>query len=1068
MNILPILVSLASLTGQGQTPSKATMMAATWVSPPSLAGQVNYVKLRWVMDDGWFPNGGFNLYRTMGSQTVKLNAKPMAINTSTGDQMVGLATQQVVVGGQQRFFNATAGARTSSSTTFRAIVSGAQTAAATPGTSAASIRQGVAPLLQAFNSKLVKPAARSASASSAEQVGAARSHLILAAFMSDSNASAAGLGFTDNGTTPGITSLPGFNPGASMTYVLKAVMSGVETQVSSLNFVVGQDPLPPAPVVEAPVQLSEYGLTLHMEIPPGVDESAYGLLYFKVTRTDASDPAPVQLGKGPIFPAYLATTAGGEIPALTTYFDALDIFHIGPVKYSVTTCDAFGRTSAPVTISATFLNLLTPAPVPASEGSGVVSGQSVSANVNWVPSPDEGTNTAFVGHCQYQIDRTNDDGAPPRWGILTSNAGSNLASPNTLRIADLTGLYPSFAAAFVAALPRPEIVVPGAMQSLAHSLQTWTVAQVEAKYNMTTMLKPYVSVFNFSDTTVQPDHYYKYRVTAMFSKPLVRGSGATSQDVGVPAVVAPSAPGALGLVDNAPPPNLATITSSATNVLRLQPAHGVFIPGGQSASQGSVAAGRSMFGKYGGVLKGAAGRLTTSVPDNYGRMETLTWSEPAYSSLVSFDVYRANATGFSSTSAVNLSDADRGLRASAETTTQKGRAQVKLKLLPGLGAFRSSSSRHQFTYDTPPPPSAYVKIGHTKPGETTFVDLLPRCFANTYYYYVVPVNRWGLTGPAGSASKIKIKPSLPPSVPALLTVEATQNQTIVATIQPNLQVEDAEKYVLYRLAIPTSVTVTDSAGSQSTVTGGKFVSGTSPKVSAGTKVTASAFGRALLATGADSGGSIKFGIARKSSALSGFAAYQGQVKAALLNKLSIPEIPGILQAVLALTTYQPVGTTAVDPSGTAPVVITDTSAQSGSTYAYYIVAVNGQGMTSDPSAILDAEVMHVFANPPTLTSPPAYDTTKNSISFKVLSVGAQMFVIERALDGVTQSQWAQVGSVAADAAGAATVTDGMVRAGGQTYYYRVSAFDVDGNSSVHTPPNASAPVGYLQFSGKST
>src|ERR1019366_4425357 len=121
--------------------------------------------------------------------------------------------------------------------------------------------------------------------------------------------------------------------------------------------------------------------------------------------------------------------------------------------------------------------------------------------------------------------------------------------------------------------------------------------------------------------------------------------------------------------------------------------------------------------------------------------------------------------------------------------------------------------------------------------------------------------------------------------------------------------------------------------------------------------------------------------------------------------------------------------TEVDPSGTAPVVITDTSAQSGSTYAYYIVAVNGLGMTSDPSAILDAEVMHVFANPPTLASPPAYDTAKNSISFKVLSAGAQMFVIERALDGVTQSQWAQVGSVAADATGAATVTDGMVRAG---------------------------------------
>jgi len=1061
----------------GQMPSNATLLAATTQVAGIANLKLNVIKLRWVMDDGWFPNGGFNLYRSAQGESpnVKVNTNPMKPANVNGDQMLPLATQQTVVGNQpQRFLNKTAGARVSSSQAFRAIGSTAHAAAAQPGASAAVVRRSVAPLIQSFNSQLVKQAPRKISnPTQAESIAAARSHLIMGAFMSDANAQAAGLGITDghgaNGAVDG-----GFSAGEKIIYTLKAINNGSETQVAQITVTVGADVPPPAPIVEAPVQISDAGMTLHMEVPPNVDEASFGVLYFQVTRTDASEPNGIQVGKGAIFPAYLAT-ANGEVPALTTYFDSLDVFHFGPVSYSVKMVDGFGRSSAATTVSGNFANLVAPAAVPAAQGDGGINRTSQGANVvavvHWIPSPDEGTQTAPLGTLTYMIMRTNDDGAAPNWSLVAKAVPIQRASPTELHLSDLTSLIPSFNAAFVASLPNPELNAAQIKQSEAQGMQSWTIAQVEARFPGTTsVINSVGAVDEYADTTVQPDHYYRYKVIPYFTKASVQGSGATSQDVGVPTPVKPSAPGALYAVDSDPPANLLSITGSATNVLHIQPTNGVWTVGGKAASEGSIAGGRSRFGKYGNVAKGVIGKLTRSVPDNYGRMETLSWSNVQYTSALTFDVYRANGSGFTAKTAVDLSR-DQGLRASAEGAGGQRKTFGKLKELVGVGQFKAANIKLTYTVDTPPAASAYVKIGQTKPGEYKFVDLIPRTFANTYYYYVVPRNRWGLLGAATPPTRIKVKPSLPPSVPALLTVEATANQTVVATVQPNLQIEEATKYVLYRLSIPTPLSVSDSSGAQATVTGGKFTAGAPPKHATGTRVGGSVLGFPLVATGADTGGSIKYGIARKNSPMSAMAVYQGQVKNALLNHQPVPAAPALLQTLLALNTYQPVATVTVNPASTATVSLTDTTAQPGNTYAYYVVAVNSQNMNSDSSAILDAEVMHVFANTPMLASQPAYDATKRTISFSVQAAGAQMFVVERSLSGPPvigppPTQWTQIASIAANASGQAVVSDGMVRSGGQSYYYRVSAFDADGNSSAHTVNGST--VGYLMVTGKTT
>lgn len=1049
-----LLTTLLLFTAaRGQIASTGTIIAGTVTAK----GQT-VVKLRWAMDDGAFPDGGFNVYRTEGATKVQLTGTPAKLATTLNrtDKVLAMALNPITVSKGHRLMNRQAGNRGTSVNEFRSI--GQTVAAAPAGSSPAALRKMIAPVVQGFNAKLLKPAAPPTTPPLEDQVAEARAKLIMRAFLDDTTAQTAGLGMTD--TTAQV--------GHIYTYTLTAIVGGQEKQVASLaNFKVGSDPLPPNPQVEAPVQISMDGEMLHMEIPAGVDEAAFGLLYFRVTRTDSGNPSPVLVGKGQIFPTYLTLANGGEVPSLTSYFDTGVGMNFGNFTYTISVVDCFGRSCPnPVTLQGNFKNLFTPVASAGITGDYDAS-QGQAVNVHWAPSDNESNVTAFTGRTQYTLERHDEDNPTSPWVTLQTNAAPVHATNDQIFVSDLVRIYPTFYTTLSGLIPFPEINPKQLHEMQVNNALKMTVTQFLAAYpNGTNAINALLPIDIYRDASVSPDHYYTYRVTPYLTQSKLNGGSTVSHRVGVPALVMPGSPTGIAVTDAAAPADLATIKGSATNVLQLQNSHGIYSPGSLVASMGSITAGRNALSKTSKYKAGSLSKLQSSVPANYGRMESLHWTAPAYATPVSYDVYRANGTGFKSAGA-STQAGDHALRASAEGVQGNVRRLAgNLPKVVGKGSFIASNTKFVFQLDTPPPDAEFVKIGSSKPGETSFTDLIPRSFANTYYYYVVPVNRWNAVGTRSGSTKVKIKPSLPPSVPVVLTVLATPTQTVQASIQPNLQLEDVVSYTLYRYGIPKPVVTTDATGGTGSVTGGKFITGAAPKLAGGMKVTALYAGRPLVATGAGAGGSAKFGIVRSNSALGPLASYQALSKQALVSKVAAPVLPDNLKHFFVNSNYTAVATLTANPSSTSTVVLTDSTVQPGYTYAYRIVAVNSVGMVSEYSAIMDAEVMHVYANPATLVGQPSYDSGKNQITFKVQSAGAQMFVVERALDGAAQTKWVQVGSVAADSTGAASVIDGMVRAGGQTYFYRISAFDVDGNTSVQV--NGASTTGYLSVTAKTT
>ncbi|HLK16558.1 MAG TPA: hypothetical protein VKT78_17260, partial [Fimbriimonadaceae bacterium] len=593
-------------------------------------------------------------------------------------------------------------------------------------------------------------------------------------------------------------------------------------------------------------------------------------------------------------------------------------------------------------------------------------------------------------------------------------------------------------------------------------------------------------VGKFADTSVEADHYYQYQVIPILKRNLVAGNGAKSTPVGVPAVAKVPAP-AVTLTD-AIAPKLLQFKAASTNVLKLQATHGIFEPNSLVASKDSVSHGaalsQNLVAARSKVLLSspagprnlvAAGALHP-VAANYGRMVTVSWAAPNYTSACSFKVYRANGTGYTSnvsaenipTSLASASAEDQGTKAGGNravapslpqarktvtTTIQNPKAVAaglpkQKSALSGIGAFRNVNARILFSLDTSPPLAAYALLGQTAPGATQFIDLIPRSQSNTFYYYVVPVNRWGMTGTPSSPAKVKTLPSLPPSVPVLMAVSPTETQSLSATVQPNIVPEDVVEYRLYRMPFPVNALITAPNG-RAVLTGGRLTGNTNAKSSS--IMVSKTFGnRVLVAKGAGLAGGAKFGILQTQSPAASLGQYQSLVKASLINKSTTPAMPLELQALFPLANYTQVGSTKANPTSTDPVAIADPGAAPGVEYVYRVVAVDSAGLTSEPSTVMDAMALKLWCDPPTQSGQASYSAATNTVSFALAppATGCAAFVIERAIDaGATK--FVQVKILAANGATPVSFSDTAVRPG-QTYTYRVSAIDAAGNSSKRT------------------
>ena len=338
-----------------QLPTTGKLIGAT-----VQANGATIVRLRWTMDEGWIPNGGFNIYRSDGTNAIKLNSAPLQVTSALGksDKVYQTAIRQVKITGSQTLLMQAKSGRQSSATTFAAMRSSVKPLTGTLGgpPTVAQI-QGAAnktPAVVAYMSTLPKgsPQPKTRVFSANEQIALARSHLAISAMTMPGAADALGMGFDDTKVTAN----------AAYTYTLKAINNGAETQAATFAITVGKDPLPPAPLVEEPIQTSVTAMSLHLEVPQGVDESNFGVLYYKVVRTDSKNPSGVVLSKGQIIPTYRTTTGGAEVASLVSYLD--NGVAVGNVSYAVQLFDSFGRSNgAPVTVTTVMKDIAAPGPV---------------------------------------------------------------------------------------------------------------------------------------------------------------------------------------------------------------------------------------------------------------------------------------------------------------------------------------------------------------------------------------------------------------------------------------------------------------------------------------------------------------------------------------------------------------------------------------------------------------------------------------------------------------------------------------------------------------------------------
>ncbi len=810
--MLTFALTLLTLRGGRIAPPTHAVIAAGTV----VHGGTTLVRLRWFMDEGWIPDGGFNLYRSSGGAApVKLNAAPLKIAAADlSDPIIQSAMTPIAVVGQQQFLNAPGRPRGTSAPTFSKLRDTAKSAAGLK-TGEKAIRSALAtsPDFKAFAATLPKTPPVKTSYSQVEQVGLARSQVVLGEMTIPGFAERAGLGFDDKQA----------QTGAAYTYTLKAINAGVESAViGTLPFTVGADALPPAPLVEEPIQVSAHVLNLHFEVPPAVSEAAFGALWFQVTRFDVKTPNGLNLSTDPILASYIATSDGKQTPALTSMTDSPAGY--GAVKYNVQLVDAFGRIGAATTVQTTFADIASPAPVlgagadvPGKRGAG----SPVPTITFMVSAGDSSVALPNAEPIQYKIERQSTPDKPNAktantpWTAVGGGAVDGTPiDPTTLKVHDLIKLSVKFRS-LVATTCVPKGLTKAKAQAAFVALEQSQVSAAIAKYPaLAAPVKAFV-LRQTTDTGPSFDSYCVYRVTPVMKRNGLQGDAGVTSILGVPAAQSPTPPGSINFSDAPAPLDVSKVAGSKTNAVRLQPVSGTFPPSATRPSGDSKALGQQMLASHRAAAKMSASNAYTSVaPANYGRMVTLSWGAPGYSSPLKFKVYKGFGTGFTPGAHAETIVGDEGLRASAEL------AQVAPpfdgKNLVGHGVL-TSLTKSQYHANTAPAATGYVMLGETKAGETTFVDFIPRSYVSTVYYYVVPVSRWGVDGKASPPSAFTVKESLPPTVPVVQSIQPTTANSIQATVQPNLTSVYVVEYGLLGAPLTQIATVSTASNTGSGV-----------------------------------------------------------------------------------------------------------------------------------------------------------------------------------------------------------------------------------------------------------
>ncbi|MBI5706213.1 MAG: hypothetical protein HZC36_04405 [Armatimonadetes bacterium] len=975
---------------------QGTVFAASFV------GDKPRVQLRWFVESGSMPDGGFRIYRQEGSQPFARVSRQEVVASAKVRNSTPTAFRPIriepAVAPRQRL---------SSKAEFAALEAVSRQAIADQRgpVETRMMRASLAnPTLAGYFGRIKEgklPAGGAAQKKAKDEDEAtrdARDEMMMVASLSPGAAADLGLTYMDTAVQIGKT----------YQYEVRGMLNGQEVSVGSASVTVGSDPKVDAPVVSKPVQtgqrarlpkpgatpggsiLLQAKIDLHIDLPAGYDETKKGPLRFLVSRKVGDGPFE-QLNRNRLVVLTASETKDGKLAAnLISYTDGgapVD----AKVVYRVQSVDLFERMSDPVDVDIETKNIATPS------ADGTVIARLVDpkvarpeVNVMWAPplGISDGAPTSHISF-SYTIERQDAEAQNAPWTPVAAVPVGNRTFAG-LKVSDLCALRPEwdrFVRAFVgeeqykATLDKDlaawlATIGRGESQELAGS-PTHGPSDFQGRTGALKQPPMPAAIWNLVDKDAPLDRYVRYRITPVLRSNSRSGVPFESEPIGVPTQVVPSSVTAIKLVDEEAPETTAQFDNIMkgpySNAIRMQPEAGVF------GSRGSLVGASSKASKANEIVNRRLKRSNpnarlnlTAAPTNYGRKVTLTWNEPSFTSKLTYRVLRAIGSGL-------VASSGGGGTLTSSLTSSPALSFASGQSRPGPGQIRPGARSAQrapvrigglareFRMDNLPPDDDFVLLGETSPGATSFVDLTTRGQAAVYYYKIVAVNRWGYAG-ASAVGKVKIKPSMPPSIPVLRAVSPTSDGKIVLKLDPGRVEEEVVTYEVYRTTIQA------------------------PPVSSG-----------------------------------------GPGGAGRPPSFRLPQhtLPAAIQVVRST-------------NDAGQVLLEDNGTNLGESYRYSVVATNSAGLKSESTAMVEGSPIRMSARPVTNVAA-SFDASGARVKITcTVPGGTQSLILERQKQGGTAG-WIRITTTSATGA-TATLTDALLLPGA-VYVYRIYAVDASGNVS---------------------
>ncbi|MHB0998377.1 MAG: hypothetical protein ACYC27_03945 [Armatimonadota bacterium] len=665
----------------------------------------------------------------------------------------------------------------------------------------------------------------------------ARRALLMGSLINKSVSDALGLGYVDNNVVEGET----------YEYQLRKITGSGDTSVASCNITVGADPLPAKPEELSACQLDLSSVALRWKLDAAKTSArviSYNIYRTQNGKRQLANPQPLMVG--------LVEDGKGNYADPIYYYTDQDV-PVGDIKYELIGVDAFGRHSETTKLDFTMQDWETPLPVNQIT-CAVNNGQ---VYIYWQPSLK--SNAVKNGNAH---------------AVATSKlAQGNAAMYNIYRYdQEATKVWTKLNSEPV----KPAFISPPTLGN--------QYARKLASMNRSSNL-------SYIDKTCKDDTYYQYTVVAVYKKNMIESAPSPSQTVGVPdtnkpAVVESFEGKHIALVSQTPQLsfdarwikafNRPTAPVSKVKNLSFDPAIlKRTIPKEKVASAQAVEI-KSSDDKKTKVSPGikAADRVSpvklpkdlikaTANNSDLGGRVALTWKASPLKAPVRYKVYRSNGTGFKVTSgfdklalntnaaklvskAVNpVSPPEQKVLRPASSFQYMGAKPSDVRVLgkgkkTNLPAIQNKGVSLEFikkvdiasiTLDS------YQLLGET--ASPAYQDFLPKSRPMYYTYRVVAIDRWGNEGKP-AVIQVRVAATVQPPTPEIVSTYPNSDGGVTVTLKPLENKEECEKYLVYRKPVDLSLIIknTKSISAVKNVQAAAMVSNAAPRQSGPVKISA--------------------------------------------------------------------------------------------------------------------------------------------------------------------------------------------------------------------------------------